>query len=180
MAVNPYEAPLSRVDDAPGNDDDADRRAHLRREAAIRTTGVAWGVVALAMVAGGVSGLFVEMANGGRDRFGVGLAVWLVVAGLVGLLAAGGLATLRPRAKAPAAIGAFFALPLCFFIVVLGFCATLVLAPRGRRVLAADYAGPRARTSHLLARSQPGEAIAVVALLALHVLALVGLGLLGP
>jgi hypothetical protein len=175
MHADPYQAPLARIDDTPGLDEAADRRLHLRREAAIRTLGGAWLLFSLGIVALGGIALATELARPPEARFGLVFALVLTGLGGYGVVAAWGLAMLRPAARFTAAVAFVLTLPMMVSVLFTGLCAYLVYSARGRRVLADDYAGVRARTPHLRARSRPGEALVVLGVLALHVVALVAL-----
>jgi len=175
-ALNPYATPKAVVADPVASEAEVVRRTHITHEASIKSAGVLFilgGLGTLAMSAGLV---IPAMANV-EDRPGFVVIGFAVAALGVAYVAYGwGLRALRAWARTPAIVLAAIGL-LGFPIGTLinGYILWLVLSGKGRRIFAADYASIVEATPHVKYRTSAVAWIALGLIVALIVLAFLGL-----
>jgi hypothetical protein len=183
MHADPYEAPRARLgvdeeDSLRSGDAVREREVLLGREAALRTAG--WLLMPLAalvfILAFAFFGFGLEYKDGDFNAKAAAMDAGLLFAGTVGLFVGFGLAELKPWVKLLIAVsGIPVLLVTAPFLPFTGYCTWLALSAKGRQTLSREHVRRRALTPGLSARSHPGEALVVVGILVLNLVAAVWL-----
>lgn len=167
MESNPYQAPAARIEDPVATGVDAERIAHLRHEARLRSVGILYWLGAAVMLV--VIGA--PLADTTPDGFGwVLLGASLLVA-LLAVVVGWGYWSLAAWVRWPAtALSALGMLAIPVGPLVHGYILYLLWCAKGRRVLAPDYADVRRQTPHLKFRRTVGDWIALAIIVGVPVL----------
>lgn len=181
MESNPYQAPTARVEDPVETGVEAERTAHLRHEARLRSVGILYWLGAAAVVV----------------MIGVSLATtsvrnpegWTMTGGVVlgALLAAGvgwGYWSLSPWVRWPGTVfSALGLLAIPIGPIIHGYFLYLLWCAKGRRVLSPGYVQVRRQTPHLRYQRTIGDWVALIVIVGvpLALLAMfVGVGMMLP
>jgi hypothetical protein len=160
MQSNPYEAPAARVDDPALSGAEAERTAHLRHEARLRSVGVLYWLGAAATVL--MVGMSLATAPS-ADPEGWTTVGAVVLAALLAAVIGWGYWSLSPWVRWPGtAVSVLGLLAIPIGPVIHGYFLYLLWCAKGRRVLAPGYAQVRQRTPHLRYRRTIGDWIALV------------------
>ena len=160
MESNPYEAPAARVDDPVVTGADAERTAHLRHEARLRSVGVLYWLGAAAVVV--MIGVSLATAPTVQTE-GWGIVGVLVGTAVLAAVVGWGFWSLSPWVRWPGtALSALGLLAIPIGPIIHGYFLYLLWCAKGRRVLAPDYAQVRRQTPHLRYRRTIGDWVALV------------------
>ena len=178
MESNPYEAPAARVDDPVVAGVEAERRAHLRHEARLRSVGVLYWLGAAAMLV-----LVVVLASSPAADPGAIQSVTFALATLLAAFVGWGFWSLSPWVRWPGTVLSVVGLAaIPIGPIVNGYVLYLMWCAKGRRVLSPAYAQVRRETPHLRYRRTVGDwiALAVIVAVPLAMLALAWIATMLP